>query len=322
VSAMIETEQPEAMDLADYPRRYCPACNRVVKREFRNGPGGRPDAACPRCGSLERHRFLAVLLGLLRPTLGDIDVLLEVAPSRQSTPLLAELGARHHLRTDLGFDSRLVDALTDLTRLPHRDGSVDLLVCYHVLEHIPDDRAAMAEIARVLSPGGVALLQVPWRPGTMTDEDPGAPAEERLARFGQEDHVRYYGDDFETRLTDCGLSLRRVTPGELLGERTSTWMKLRSDEPVWIAEATGADATVEVGMDLARVTSVWEALLDELLMQREKEQRLRARVRRLRGEKRRLEAHSESGPSTGAMGRLRRALRRTPSGSRPSEPGS
>ena len=308
---MSETEQSETVDLADYPRRYCPACNNVVKREFRKGPGGRPDAACPRCGSLERHRFLAVLLGLLRPALGDIGVLLEVAPSRQTTPLLAELGARHHLRTDLGFDSRLVDALTDLTRLPHRDGSIDLLVCYHVLEHVPDDRAAMAEIARVLAPGGAALLQVPWRPGTMTDEDPDAPVEERLARFGQEDHVRYYGDDFETRLMDAGLSLRRVTPGGLLGEPVSAWMKLRADEAVWIARPAAAEATHEVGLDIARLPAVWEGMLDELLRRRAKENLLRARVQKLRAEKKRLESGgSATTTSSGKGARLRRALRR------------
>lgn len=309
---MSETEQPQAgVALEDYPRRYCPMCDNIVKRDFRRGPGGRPDAACPRCGSLERHRFLAVLLGLLRPTLGEIDVLLEVAPARQSTPLLAELGARSHVRVDLGADSRLVDALADLTRLPHRDGSIDLMVCYHVLEHIPDDRAAMAEIARVLSPGGVALLQVPWRPGTVTDEDPDAPVEERLARFGQADHVRYYGDDFETRLMEAGLSLRRVTPGQLLGERMCTWMKLRADEPVWIARASGAEATHEIGLDIARLPSVWEAMLEELLEQRAKENRLRARVQRIRADKRRLEAGGGSDRSpTGAVGRLRRALGR------------
>ncbi|HET9422593.1 MAG TPA: class I SAM-dependent methyltransferase [Nocardioides sp.] len=309
---MSETEQPEAVDLADYPRRYCPACNSVVKREFRKGPGGRPDAACPRCGSLERHRFLAVLLGLLRPALGDIDVLLEVAPSRQTTPLLAELGARHHLRTDLGFDSRLVDALTDLTRLPHRDGSIDLLVCYHVLEHISDDRAAMGEIARVLSPGGAALLQVPWRPGTRTDEDPDASPDERLARFGQEDHVRYYGDDFETRLMEAGLSLRRVTPGELLGEPVSAWMKLRADEPVWIARRAGAEATRDVGIDIARLPAVWEGLLDELLRRRAKENVLRGRVQKLRAEKKRLETGRPGHPDpSGPVRRLKRAMRRS-----------
>jgi SAM-dependent methyltransferase len=308
---MTATDEPDAgVALVDYPRRYCPACNQVVKRDFRGGPGGRPDAACPRCGSLERHRFLAVLLGLLRPSLGDIDVLLEVAPARQTTPLLAELGARIHLRTDLGADNRLVDALADLTRLPHRDGSIDLLVCYHVLEHIPDDHAAMAEIARVLSPGGIALLQVPWRPGTVTDEDPDASPEERLERFGQADHVRYYGDDFETRLMAAGLSLRRVTPAALLTEPMCIWMKLRPDEPVWIAHAAGAEPTRGIGLDIARLPSLWEAMLGELVEQRAKENRLRARVQRLRAEKQRLEGDGATSAPSRAGGRLRRALRR------------
>ncbi len=55
----------------------------------------------------------------------------------------------------------------------------------------------MLEIARVLAPTGVGLVQVPFRPGTVLDEDPSAPVEERVRRFGQADHVRYYGDDFE-----------------------------------------------------------------------------------------------------------------------------
>jgi SAM-dependent methyltransferase len=304
---MSETEQAEAgPSLAEYPRRYCPACDQVVKRDFRNGPGGRPDAACPRCRSLERHRFLAVLLGLLRPTLGDIDVLLEVAPSPQTTPMLAEMGARRHLRIDLGADNRLVDILGDLTRMPHRDGTIDLMVCYHVLEHIPDDRAAMAEIARVLSPEGVALLQVPWRPGTVTDEDPDAPIEERVARFGQADHVRYYGDDFEDRLLDAGLTLRRVTPCELLGEALCTWMKLSPHEPVWIARPSAGEATRAVGLDIARLPSVWEALLSQLVEQRAKEKRLRARVRRVREAKQRLEADR----SSASVRRIRRLAQR------------
>ena len=301
------------IDLADYPRRYCAACDHVVKRDFRNGPGGRPDAACPRCGSLERHRFLAVLLGLLRPSLGDIDVLLEVAPSRQTTPLLAELGARVHLRTDLGADNRLVDALADLTGLPHRDDAVDLLVCYHVLEHVPDDRSAMAEIARVLSPGGVALLQVPWRPGTVTDEDPDAPVEERVARFGQADHVRYYGDDFETRLMDAGLSLRRVTPEELLGERVCAWMKLRPDEPVWIARASGTTPIRDLGLDTARLPAIWEAMIEQLVAQRAREERLRTRLRRIRAERDRLRRRPlEPRPRPQRVPRLLRRLRRWP----------
>jgi SAM-dependent methyltransferase len=312
VSAVTATDPREiATDLADYPRRYCPACDQVVRRDFRNGPGGRADAACPRCGSLERHRFLAVLLGLLRPSLGDIGVLLEVAPSRQTTPLLAELGARVHLRTDLGLDSRLVDALADLTGLPHRDCSIDLLVCYHVLEHVPDDRAAMAEISRVLAPSGTALLQVPWRPGTLTDEDPDAPVEERVARFGQADHVRYYGDDFEDRLLGAGLSIRRVTPGELLGEDMCIWMKLRPDEPVWIARPGRGEPTLTVGLGLTRLPSLLDGLLAEVVLLRGKVDRQRVRLRKVRAERDRLRRRpAEPDTRPPRVRRLLRGLRR------------
>jgi SAM-dependent methyltransferase len=49
----------------------------------------------------------------------------------------------------------------DLLALPFPDGSVDRVIAAEVLEHIPDDRAAMAEIARVLKPGGRAAVTVP-----------------------------------------------------------------------------------------------------------------------------------------------------------------
>jgi SAM-dependent methyltransferase len=305
------SEPQVELTLADYPRRYCPVCSRTVRKEFRRGPGGRPDAGCPRCGSLERHRFLAVLLGVLRPSLGDIDVLLDVAPTPRTTPMLAELGPRRQVRLDLGADRRQVDVQGDLTALPIADGSIDLLVCYHVLEHVPADRSAMAEIARVLAPRGTALLQVPWRPGTVTDEDPAAPVEERIARFGQHDHVRYYGDDFETRLMEAGLSLRRITPGALLGERMCSWMKILPHEAVWVARPADGEPIRELGLDTLRVPAVWEALIEQLLEQRARGNRLRARAQRLRAQKQRLEARGPSNLAPpGRVARLRRALRR------------
>ena len=184
-----------------------------------------------------------MLLACLRPALGPIDVLLDIAPTQHVTPMLGLLGARTHVRLDLGADNRLVDVLASITALPLADDSVDFLVCYHVLEHVPDDRQAMAELARVLRPGGVALLQVPWRPDVPTDEDPSAPVEVRLARFGQADHVRYYGDDFEDRLVAAGLSLQRVTPRSLLGEPVCALFRIGPDETVWVA-TSGAAAPI------------------------------------------------------------------------------
>jgi SAM-dependent methyltransferase len=61
-------------------------------------------------------------------------------------------------------DLHLEDAThsgVDLQHLPFADGSYDMLLCNHVLEHVPDDELAITELARVLSSSGVAVLTVP-----------------------------------------------------------------------------------------------------------------------------------------------------------------
>lgn len=95
----------------------------------------------------------------------------------------------------------------DLTALPFEDASFDIVICSHVLEHVPDDAQAMAELYRVACPGGRVLALVPMatddRPTDedLTLEDPA----EKERRFGQWDHVRlYHRDDFLARLGRAG----------------------------------------------------------------------------------------------------------------------
>jgi ubiquinone/menaquinone biosynthesis C-methylase UbiE len=93
------------------------------------------------------------------------------------------------------------------------DGSVDIILCSHVLEHIPEDRKAMAEIRRVLKPGGFAVLLVPLVVGVdETHEDPSIVSEElRWKYFGMGDHVRQYGKrDFVARLEAAGLKVEQL----------------------------------------------------------------------------------------------------------------
>ena len=122
----------------------------------------------------------------------------------------------------------------DITALPFADGSLDAVVCNHVLEHVPDDRAAMREFRRVLSPRGWAILQSPLDPRravTFEDfsvQDPG----ERERVFGQFDHVRIYGRDYIDRLTTAGFRVEAVPFADQLGSDTVTRHALRSEEVV------------------------------------------------------------------------------------------
>ncbi len=61
--------------------------------------------------------------------------------------------ARARLRS-----TRVSHAVADLTRLPYGDASFDAVVCGWVLEHLPDPRPGLRELARVLQPGGKLLL--------------------------------------------------------------------------------------------------------------------------------------------------------------------
>jgi SAM-dependent methyltransferase len=255
----VETEVRSIPELG----RWCPACQTWVQR-FDKGPNGRPDAACPSCRALERHRFLAIVLDGLSPLVATSRLVVDVAPSEQITAILRRISSGRSVRIDFdpAADNRAVDVQASLTALPFADGSIDLLVCYHVLEHIPDDLSAMSEIGRTLSAGGFALVQVPWRRERATDEDPEASEEERIRRFGRADHVRMYGADFEDRLTKAGLASHRLVPRELLDDRLIDLFRLVPDETVWLLRRDNGNR-VDVNNDAVQLRN-FTALTDAL----------------------------------------------------------
>jgi ubiquinone/menaquinone biosynthesis C-methylase UbiE len=108
--------------------------------------------------------------------------------------------------------------------MPFSNEVFDVVICNHVLEHVPDDRLAIREICRVLKSGGYAILQVPIVFSMETTyEDPSItePAE-RLKHFKQRDHHRIYGSDYLNRIMEAGFEIRegnflnRLKPNEKL----------------------------------------------------------------------------------------------------------
>jgi len=62
---------------------------------------------------------------------------------------------------EVGDGGAGVGARGDALRLPFPDGAFDKVICAEVLEHLADDSSAMAELARVLRPGGLLAISVP-----------------------------------------------------------------------------------------------------------------------------------------------------------------
>jgi SAM-dependent methyltransferase len=183
--------------------RQCPLCGWSGFTFLPTGPGPyfRFDVLCPRCASWERHRLAYMLLkDALPKRLGKV---LHIAPEKSIQAWVAGLSDDYHT-ADLQ-DAKAMHKV-DIQAMPFAAESFDCVWCSHVLEHVPDDRKAIAEIKRILKVGGIAVIQVPvW--GGETEETVLSTDHERLMRYFQADHVRRYGSDILGRLEESGLSV-------------------------------------------------------------------------------------------------------------------
>lgn len=211
--------------------------------------------------------MLAVVLQSLSVYIATCGGVLDVAPNRATTRVVEQIGPRRYVKLDFdpGADGRNVDVQASLESLPFPDCSFDVVIFYHVLEHVERDDVAMAELSRVLTSGGFALVQVPWRANSPTDEDPRASPSERISRFGQADHVRFYGSDFEERLCRHGLSGTRFLPSDLMAEDMTSALSVLPTEPVWfLRKGPGQnchDAQELFALGLIQTGTAWRSVV-------------------------------------------------------------
>lgn len=173
---------------------------------------------CPVCHGSDRTRLIMLYLDR-ETTLGRAPTqVLHVAPDFGLYLWLKGRAGVRYFGSDLDasrYRHIAGMAAADLTQTPFDSASFDIVICSHVLEHVPDDGAAFAELHRILKPGGHAVLLTPFAlDGRGTDEDlsvtdPG----ERDRRYGQWDHVRLYDrGDFLGRMRAAGFAADLYDP--------------------------------------------------------------------------------------------------------------
>lgn len=90
----------------------------------------------------------------------------------------------------------------DAGRLPLADAAFDIVTAFDLIEHLHDDRGLIAEIHRVLRPGGFLVASVPAHPHLWTGHD-----------VSLHHHRRYTRDAFESLFTDQPWQPLRMTAG-------------------------------------------------------------------------------------------------------------
>lgn len=228
----------------------CPFCNYsskdllprghdvIVLREKQVIGGTRRFCGCYKCGSTDRERLIYVYLKeKVRIFNSDkIKSILHISPEENLSRKLLDFGFDEYVCGDLFLEGYVYPKHVqkiDVLDIPYNDNTFDLIICNHVLEHIPNDWIAMKELGRVLKKGGQAILQVPISNNSAkTFEDFSVTdPKRREILFGQFDHVRIYGQDYTKRLEESGFKVTRINISQ-------EFMKygLNKDEDIFVCE--------------------------------------------------------------------------------------
>jgi len=161
----------------------------IKLKKFVHLSGG--DQLCPKCGSRSRGRRLYKQLNDQELLVGNV---LHFSPPKCLYDHFTQNESITYFPTD--FENEFVANYSfDITKIELPNNYIDVIICYHILEHIENDSLAMKELVRVLKPSGKAIIQTPFKEGDIYEDDSIKTEKERTLAFGQKDHVRIYSKE-------------------------------------------------------------------------------------------------------------------------------
>jgi SAM-dependent methyltransferase len=162
---------------------------------------------CPKCGSMSRTRKL---WELIKPEIGNKSIL-HFSPPQSLSIKIKEIAKEKYITTDYDGEFKATKKY-DITNIDASSNSFDLIICYHILEHIENDHKAISELYRILKPNGQCFIQTPFKIGETFEDRNAKTPEERFKVYGQDNHVRLYSaNDLKTRLEKHGFKTQIKT---------------------------------------------------------------------------------------------------------------
>jgi len=188
---------------------------------------------CFKCDSLPRVRLIPFCLDYFKLT--NAESILHVATNIQEYNFVMKNGNyKRYDRLNI-VPSKHINLVEDLTKLTLSSDQYDLIIIWHVLEHIPNDIDAMKEMYRVLKSDGKILVSVPIYPkgNPTTKESDDIDRSQFLQIHGHADHCRSCGLDYYLRFEEVGFTTQTVHSNEI-DEATKNKLGLSMGHTVWM----------------------------------------------------------------------------------------
>ncbi|MFC2152837.1 class I SAM-dependent methyltransferase [Bacteroidota bacterium] len=201
-----------------YGNRFsCNCCRKSFNKLLPKGNIKRENAQCPYCGSLERTRLLHFYLQNETELFKKHIKVLHVAPENCLFKIFKKLDLEY---IDCDINPAYSTYRIDITKIPFPDNYFDIIICSHVLGHVPDETKAVSELRRVLKDNGIALIMTLINPNldeTLEDKTITSDAE-RLKSYGESDLFRLHGKDFAQRLKNQKFKVKCIDYKKELSE--------------------------------------------------------------------------------------------------------
>ena len=196
------------------------------------GTGVRAQCICPKCGSLDRDRWLLYLISNKTTMLDEKCNILHFAPEKNLREYFkSKRTPAKYYDCDLFKENASIQV--DMTDIPFEDDSFDYIIAGHVIQQIKNEKKAISELKRVLKPSGTIILSFPICMDQDTSESSDVISmEDKEKNYGEIYAVRLYGKDYIRRFERYGLRITEFTPGNEFEEKILKEMSLIAGEVV------------------------------------------------------------------------------------------